>query len=107
MNVWIGSRGSWVLVRQPLLLVFYLGCVVSIAASGRVAPRLVLDGAISFAFLPIAEGVAFAAVYARRRRALPFAPAVDRFFLTNAPWLAAMMAVAVLTIVQTPVELGR
>jgi hypothetical protein len=100
------ARAWWTAARQPLLLAVVMGCVVSLAASGRVAARLVLDGALSSAFVPAIEAGAFALVYRRSTRALPFAAALDRFFRTNAPWLFTMTALAALTIAQTPRQTG-
>lgn len=99
--------GGWVLVRRPLLLVFVLGCGVSLLASGRVSARLIADGAVSFAFVPLFEIGALAAVCRRGPRRIPFAHAVDLFFTGNAPWLAWLLAVAALACVLTPVQLPR
>ena len=43
------------LLRRPLLLLFVLGCGVSMEVSGRFSLRLIADGMISFAFVPIAK----------------------------------------------------
>src|SRR5207247_5441128 len=97
------TRGQWwTLMRQPLLLAFLMGCTVSIAASGRVSLRLVLDEALSFAFVPIVEVAAFTLVYRLRDRTMPFARAADRFFAGNAPWLLVLAALAALTAIDTP-----
>jgi hypothetical protein len=101
-----GPGGRWMAARQPLLLAAIIGCVVSLAASGRVSVRLVADGAVSFAFVPLVETAAFAVVYRRGGRALPFAAALDRFFLTNAPWLVVMTALAALCVADTPQQIG-
>jgi hypothetical protein len=95
-------RDRWLLVRRPLLLAFFLGCGVSLLASGRLSPRLILDGAISFAFVPVLEAAAFAVVYraAVGSQAVPFARAMDRFFATNVPWLAMLVALAALAVFQ-------
>jgi hypothetical protein len=53
-------RAAVTLWRRPLLLAFVLGCGVSLLASGRFTLRLVVDGTISFAFVPLCELVAFA-----------------------------------------------
>jgi hypothetical protein len=92
--------GRWLLVRRPLLLMFVLGCGVSLIASGRLSPRLILDGAISFAFVPVVEAAAFAVAYRLGSRRLPFARAMDLFFATNAPWLLMLVALAALTVFQ-------
>ena len=67
------------LLRKPLLLLFVLGCGVSAMASGRFSMRLIVDGAVSFAFLPALELLALAIVNATgRRRARPFSETADR-----------------------------
>ena len=83
--------------RRPLLLAFVLGCGVSMLASGRFTLRLVVDGTLSFAFVPLCELVAYAIVYRLQRGTGPFAPAADRYFAGNTPWLwwlIALMAAA-------------
>src|SRR2546426_10870999 len=74
-------------LRKPAVLAFVLGCTVSIVASGRLSLRLIADGAVSFAFVPLVEMGALAAVYRAGRRPISFARAVDLFFAGNAPWL--------------------
>jgi hypothetical protein len=87
-------------VRRPLLLALVLGCGISVLVSGRFTARLIADGALSFAFVPIFELIAFALVYYLRRSPIPFVDAVDRFFAGNTPWLwwliGIMIAVAML-----------
>ncbi len=76
-----------------------LGCAVSLLASGRLTLRLILDGTLSFAFVPLCELVAYAIVYKVQRGTRPFAQAVDRYFAGNTPWLwwlVAFMAVGAL-----------
>src|SRR2546428_5768776 len=97
MRIW---RPMWLLVRRSLLLVFFLGCGVSLIASGRLSPRLIIDGAISFAFVPVLEAASFALVYRLGPRRLPFARAMDLFFATNGPWLLMLVALAALTVFQ-------
>ena len=96
--------GAWVLVRRPLLLAFVCGCTVSLLASGRLGARLIVDGAVSFAFVPLFEMAALAIVYRLGPRRIPFARAVDLFFVANAPWLLWMIAFGVLRCVQTPMQ---
>jgi hypothetical protein len=81
------DRGAWTLVRRPLLLTLAMGLTLSIASSTRVSARVVADGMISFAFLPIAEALAVGVVYLRGDRHLPLTRVVDMFFVTNSPWL--------------------
>jgi hypothetical protein len=91
-------------VRRPLLLAFVLGWSVSLQASGRLSARLIGDGAVSFAFVPLFEMAALGAVYRLGPRRISFARAVDLFFAANAPWLLWMIAFAVLRCLQTPMQ---
>jgi hypothetical protein len=89
----------FLLLRRPLLLAFVLGSGVSMLASGRFTLRLVVDGTLSFAFVPLCELIAYAIVYRLQRGSGPFAQAADRYFAGNTPWLwwlAALMAAAVI-----------
>jgi hypothetical protein len=89
----------FLLLRRPLLLAFVLGSGVSMLASGRFTLRLVVDGTLSFAFVPLCELLAYAIVYRLQRGSGPFAEAVDRYFAGNTPWLwwlIALMAAAVI-----------
>jgi hypothetical protein len=93
------DRTIIILGRRPLLLAFLLGCGISLLVSGRFTLRLIVDGTFSFAFVPICELVACAIVYRLQRGAGPFAPAADRYFAGNTPWLwwlVAFMAVTAL-----------
>ena len=92
------------LLRRPLLLAFVLGCGVSILASGRFTLRLIVDGTLSFSFVPLSELVAYAIVYRLQRGSGPFAQAADRYFAGNTPWLwwlVALMAAAAITPVRS------
>jgi len=75
-------------------------------ASGRLTPRLVVDGALSLAFVPIVELAAFAAVYRRHSHRLPSPRAIDRFFTTNEPWLLTIVGLAALISFQPPRAVG-
>ena len=94
------------LLRRPLLLAFVLGCGVSLLASGRFTLRLVVDGTLSFAFVPLCELVAYAVVYRLQRGARPFAVAADRYFAGNAPWLWWLLALIVATALMPARRLG-
>jgi hypothetical protein len=98
------TGGSWTLLRRPLLLALMCGCTVSLQASGRLSARLVADGIVSFAFIPIFEAAALGIVYRRRLRRVPFAQAVDLFFAANAPWLLWLLAFDVVRSLQTPMQ---
>jgi hypothetical protein len=95
----------WTAVRRPLLLAFVFGCVVSLAACGRVTLRLIVDGAVSFAFVPIVEAMAFAVVGLSGAGG-SFGERLDRFFATNAPWLFVLAGLAALCVIVPPIDLG-
>jgi len=82
----------FLLLRRPLLLAFLLGCGVSMLASGRFTLRLIVDGTLSFAFVPLCELVAYAIVYRLQRGTGRFAQAADRYFAGNTPWLWWLVA---------------
>ena len=98
------TAGFWVMLRRPLRLLFVLGCVVSLWASGRLSVRLIGDGVVSFAFVPVFELAALAAVYYRRSRRVSFAHAADLFFVANAPWLLWLTAFAILRCLQSSMQ---
>jgi hypothetical protein len=94
----------FLLLRRPLLLAFVLGSGVSMLASGRFTLRLIVDGTLSFAFVPLCELVAYAVVYKLQRGTGPFEQAADRYFAGNSPWLwwlVALMAAAAILPVRT------
>lgn len=106
------GRGLLIFCRKPLLFAFVLGCAVSALASGRFSVRLIADGAVSFAFVPVFELAAFALVYwigLRRQQAarrVPFARAVDLFFTGNAPWLLWSVLIAAVSSTVPPRQFG-
>jgi hypothetical protein len=80
-------------VRKPMFVVFVLGCVVSALASGRFHVWLIVDGALSFAFMPIIDVIALAIVSrVGTRRRMSFARVVDLYFVGFAPWLVWCVA---------------
>ena len=101
------SRSNlWLLIRRPLFLLFVCGCVVSIWTSGRFSLRLVADGMVSFAFIPVFQILSFAATYRLALRANGLAPAADRFFAGDRPWLIWLLGFAALRVLLTPAQAG-
>jgi hypothetical protein len=106
--------------RRPALLLFSLGALVSVLVSGRFSVRVIVDGALSFAFVPATEIAAFAVVFGlitRRARldtnlaaappgGITFGRALDLFFVGNAPWLLWFVIVAAAGSVVPPREIG-
>ena len=97
-------RGIWTLLRRPLFLPFAMGMVLSIQSSGRLSVRVVADGMVSFAFLPVCEVLSIGAVYLRGDRRLRFSRVVDTFLVSNAPWLWWILGYCLLRVTQTPVQ---
>ena len=79
-------------MRQPLLLVFVLGTTVSMLGSGQFTLRLIVDGAVSFAFVPVCQAAGISAVWLRRRSVLSYAATLDSLFENNVPWLVWLLA---------------
>lgn len=100
------ERGGSI-VRKPAMVALVLGCLVSALGAGRLHVWLIVDGAVSFAFVPIIELIAFAIV-ARggARRRMPFARAVDLYFVGFAPWLVWFVGLAAVGGVMSPREVG-
>jgi hypothetical protein len=80
--------------HELLILLFLLSCTVSALASGRLTARLIVDGAVSFAFVPIVEIASFAFVYRVLKTQLTFERVATLFLVGNAPWFAWLVSVA-------------
>jgi len=92
---------------RPLVLALLLGATVSIQASGRTNARLVLDGMIAFAFVPVFMIAAMLIVYRRRPRVVNFGQALDVFFIANAPWLVWLILINVWRTFLSPLKGSR
>ena len=97
-------RGAWTLLRRPLFLLCAMGMTLSLHSGGRLSVRVVVDGMVSFAFLPVFEVIAVGIVYLRGDRRLPFARVADAFFVSNAPWFLWLLGLCVWRFTQTPLE---
>jgi len=106
MNVLDVERSErFLLFRRPLLIAFMLGCGVSLLASGRFTLRLILDGTLSFAFVPLCQLAAFAVVHRLQHSRLPFRVAADRYF-ANTPWLWWMVGLLIAGAILPAVRVG-
>jgi hypothetical protein len=79
---------------------------VSVLGSGRFTLRLLVDGAVSFAFVPLCQAAGVAAVWVRRQSVLSYTATVDRHFENNIPWLMWLVAVAGLGVCVPVIEVG-
>jgi hypothetical protein len=90
------SGSAWLAVRRPLALAAFLGCAISLMASGTVTLRLVFPAAIYWSFVPLVQMAGLALAMRKRTGAA----AIDAYFASFNPWLlwlaafAAMWAVA-------------
>ena len=91
---------------RPLFVAFMLGCGVSLLASERFTLRLIADGTLSYAFVPLSQLAAFAVVHRLQRSQLPFRQAVDRYFAGNTPWLWWMLALLIVAAILPAVRIG-
>jgi hypothetical protein len=90
-----GSGGMRVLLRGPLFIALAIACSISILTRGYLAPPLIASSMVSWSFVPLAGIAGLAAVWRSRRREIPFAAAVDLFFVGYAPTLLWLVAFAV------------
>lgn len=101
------GSGLALLVLRPLLFAVFFGFAVSALASGTFTVRLILDGAISFAFVPAIHVGALAIPYRMARSVdLSFARAVDLFFTGNGAWLLWTIVVTTIGAVIPPRQIG-
>jgi hypothetical protein len=92
--------------HRPLWLLFVIGCGLSATATGRFTVRLILDGMLSFAFVPAISIALLAAIGRPPRNRVTFAQAIDLFFAGYAGWLVWMVAVAAVALALPPRGLG-
>jgi hypothetical protein len=94
--------------RQLAFLGLTIGCFVSMLASGRLSARLVVDGALSFAFIPILEVLALLLVLrlCRPRVEVPFAVDLTLFLMGNTPWLLWLALAGAMMSVVPPRAIG-
>jgi hypothetical protein len=92
--------------RQLLLLLLVLGSAVSLLASGRLSVRLIVDGAASFAFIPVLEILALYVVIRRWREHVSFRAVLGPFLAGNQPWLYWLVATGALFSVVPPRAIG-
>jgi hypothetical protein len=83
---------------------------VSAAASGRLTPRLIADGMVSFSFVPIFEWLAFAVLWRTRlapaRHGRQWSAVAASFLDGNQPWLLWLVVAGALVACVPPRALG-
>lgn len=77
-----------------LRLLVVLGAVVSLTATGRLAPIEATIAAGSFAYVPIVQALALAFALRVIAPKVPFARALALHFAGSGPWLLALLGVA-------------
>jgi hypothetical protein len=96
---------AWVtFVRRPLLVAVVLGASVTVAASGRAAPGLVITTTLSWSYVVLLQMAVALPLMARgARRSVGLARAVDLFFAGHALW--SLMTIA--AVLWSPSPMGR
>ena len=91
MPRWGLSSGSgWTAARRPLALSLFIGCAVSLMATGSLTLRLALPAAVYWSFVPLAQ-IAGLAIAMRRR---PPAETIDAYFAGHGAWMLWLAAFA-------------
>jgi hypothetical protein len=80
MNTWLG-------LKRPLFLSFFLGCTVSFLTSGTLTLRLIGPATLYWSFVPLVEIAALASVCWSNRQNVQFSRLIDSFFRGYGPWL--------------------
>src|SRR4051812_15681396 len=98
---------AWTTVRRPLLFLFAMGLLLSLLSSPRISVRTVVDGMISFAFVPVSEAIALGLVYLSGERPLPFSRAFDGYLASHRPWLLWILACGVWQALLVPATMSQ
>ena len=86
-------RGLRLLLRRPVLQALFLGGIVSLSTSERFTLRLILGGAVAWAFVPALQVVSMTAILRLLGRgAVPLSRAIDLYFAGQGPWLLWLLA---------------
>jgi hypothetical protein len=94
-------------LARALWFLLVVGSTVSLLTSGRVTARLIADGMLSFAFLPVCCLAGFATTYfGRREPPLTFARALDLFMTGLLPWILWLIVLAAVCSLVRPRAIG-
>jgi hypothetical protein len=97
------AEGNWKAAQRPLFMVFVLGCLVSLVTAGSLSLRLFADGAMNALFVPLLELGVLAWLW-RSKRTVPFAQAVDLFFMGHGPWVLYLLIFSAIWAFASPVH---
>ena len=82
-------------LRRPLLVAVVMGASVSIAATGRATPELVMGTTVSWSYVVLLQlAIALVLIAPRAGRTVGLARAIDLFFAGHAPWSLFVLAAA-------------
>lgn len=84
------------------MLVFFLGCTVSILTSRALTLRLLVPSMAGWAFVPLIEVGALAVACRKDRQGIPFSSLIDAFFKGYGPWLFWMVGMCAIWSVLSP-----
>jgi hypothetical protein len=80
------AKERWDVLRRPLFVAFWFGCMISLVTSQRLTMRHVAGGMIHASVLLLAQ-IAALAIVAGRERQISFARTIDIFFAGYGPWM--------------------
>ena len=77
-------------------LLFVIGAVVAITATGRLAPFELLVAMVSFAYVPLAQLIAVTVALRAVSRTVPIRRAFAFYLASHGPWLVTLLVLAAL-----------
>ena len=94
-----GTRVSWAAaLRRPLLVAVIIGVSLAIAATGTVAPALVLSTTLTWSYIVLLQlAIALPLLAPGARRTVGVARGLDLFFAGHAPWSFFALATAAMS----------
>ena len=96
-----------ILLRKPILFLLVIATGASLAGSGRLSLRLLLDTSVALAVIPAIQVVAFGVVYGTGPTRLGLSRALDGFFSGCWPWFAAITIVAAFGAFASPIAASQ
>src|SRR5581483_12023854 len=95
------------ILRRLLLLLLVISCMVSALVSGTFSARLILDGAVSFVFVPIVELIGFTCAWKLSGRGRQLKEAAGIFLAGNFPWLWWCVVITAIGCFVSPAQMDR
>jgi hypothetical protein len=99
--------GMRALLRRPATMAVIIGGTITLTTAGALPPGLFVSSVLCWTVVPLAQLLVAAALIAvaGRGRAVPFAGAIDLFFVGHAPWSAWLLALGAVATANLPIGL--